>query len=165
MLCYLWKQLGCFYLPQFNATALQTPENRKHRRIQWFGAWTLEMAKWRSPSSQLSCLLCQRMEAPGRSTHPHTVGGSWLLAVRAFTALCQGPVLPARRSLLSSLHSTVTRCLRGQHQLVQVGLGVGGRQAADLGRGWAAGDGDTLREFNPWHLFGSQAEALQPRQI
>lgn len=102
--------------------------------------------------------------SPGRSTHPHTVGGSWLLAVGAFIALCQDPVLPAHRSvLLSSPHSAVPRCLRGLEQLVQVGLGIRGRQAADLGRGWAAGDSDTLREFNSRHLFGSQAEALQPR--
>lgn len=99
--------------------------------------------------------------SPGGCTHPHAVGGSWLLAVRAVIALGLAPVLPAHSSLLSA----VTRCLRGQDQLVQVGLGVGGRQAADLRRGRAAGDGNALREFNSWHLFGSQAEAFQARQI
>lgn len=36
-----------------------------HGRTQWFGAWILEAGKWRSPSSQRSCLLCPRMAAQG----------------------------------------------------------------------------------------------------
>lgn len=47
-----------------------------------------------------------------RSTHPHAVGRSWL--PHAFTALCEAPVLPARRSgLLSNLHGTVSCWLWG----------------------------------------------------
>lgn len=64
-------------------------------------------------------------ENPGRSTHPHAVGRSWLPHV--FTALHEAPVLPAHRSgLLSSPHGAVTRRLWGQGQPVQVRLWIGG---------------------------------------